>query len=134
MGNNIDSNNNYKRSGLLSLNLNTSSFKNRLMKNYNKSGIIESTIINNYNSRNIFFEKNLNKNTKDTLNKKISQKNSVNKNKKKDLNLNFFKEKLLKNITQFFKSKLVFLDSYKKHLQFQSLYNNTNKNNKTIKF
>ena len=134
MGNNIDSNNNYKRSGLLSLNLNTSSFKNKLMKNNNKSGIIESTIINNYNSRNIFFEKNLNKNTKDTLNKKISQKNSVNKNKKKDLNLNFFKEKLLKNITQFFKSKLVFLDSYKKHLQFQSLYNNTNKNNKTIKF
>ena len=130
-GNNIDSNNDYKRNGLLSLNLNTSSFKNRLMKNYNKSGIIESTINNNYNSRNIFLGKNLDKNTKDTLNKKISQKNSINKNKKKNLNLNFFKEKLLKNSIQLSKSKLVFLDSYKKHLQFQSLYN-TNKNNKTI--
>lgn len=130
-GNNIDSSNNYKRSGLLPLNLNTSSFKNRLMKNYNKSGIIGSSINNNCNSRNIFLEKNLNKKTKDTLNKKISQKNSLNKNKKKDLNLNFFKEKLLNNSNQFSKCKLVFLDSYKKHLQIHSLYN-TNKNNKTI--
>ena len=126
--NNANSNNNYKRSGLLSLNLNISNFNNKLMKNNNKSSIIKTNFNNSYNnkSRNI---KNLNQKNKVYLNKKISQKNTLNKNK--DSSLNYTKDKTFNGFNQFSKTKYLFLKSYNKYLQFQSLYN-TNQNNKKI--
>ncbi len=132
---NIDSNNNYKRNGLLLLNLNISNFQNRLMKNYNNSGIINNTFNNNYNynnkSRNIFLEKNLNIKSKDYFNKKLSQKFTLNKNKKNDLSLNDIKDKSFNNINQFSKNKFSSIKTLNKQLQFLSI-NKNNQNSKTI--
>ena len=136
---NTFNNDNYKRDCLLTFNLNISSFKNKFMKNNNKSGIINTSFNNNnhnYNnnkikSRNIFNENNLHRNTNELLKKKTLQKYSLNKSRRKDITLNFHKEKTINIFGPYSKKNFLFLNKWNKYSQYQSFNNNLNKNNKT---
>ena len=106
-------NNTSKRVDTLSLNLNISSFKNKFMKNMNKSGIIKGTINkynnnNNFNnknkSRNIFIESKLN--SKENLKKKSFKNNNLNKNKRNDLTLKIHKENSINTFGKYSKKKI----------------------------
>ena len=121
--------NNNKRDGVLSLNVFKSTFKDKIFKHYNKSGIIRTTY-NNYNnknkSRNILLYNNIKKNSKEVFKKKTMQKNIINKNKQHEISLNFHKDNTLNNFVQYInKKKYIFLNRNNKTLQTQSY--NTNK-------
>ena len=126
-------NNNIERDGLLSLNINKSSIKYKILTKYNKSGIIRTTY-NNYNnknkSRNIFIDNNLKKNSKEVFLKKSLQKNIVNSNKRYEISLNLHKDNAFNNIGQNLKKKFIFLNRNNKTIQAQPYINN-NQNDKT---
>ena len=117
-----------KRSGLLNSNLNISSFKSRLMKSTNKSGVIlNKNIVNKIRknkTKNIIIENKLNKKFKEFCNKKIIQGN-INKNKRNEISLNFYKDKSSNN-----KSKNYFVTE---NFKFQSFFNNKINNKKSYK-
>ena len=117
-----------KRSGLLNSNLNISSFKNRLMKSTNKSGVmLNKNIVNKIRknkTNNIVIENKLNKKFKEFYNKKIVQGN-INKNKRNKISLNFYKDKSSNT-----KYKNYFVSE---NFKFQSFFNNKINNKKSYK-
>ena len=130
-------NNTSKRVDTLSLNLNISSFKNKFMKNMNKSGIIKATINkynnNNFNnknkSRNIFIESKLN--SKENLKKKSFKNNNLNKNKRNDLTLKIHKENSINTFGKYSKKKFLLLLNKNNKYLYQS-YNTYHPEDKII--
>ena len=130
-------NNTSKRGDTLSLNLNISSFKNKFMKNMNKSGIIKATINkynnNNFNnknkSRNIFIESKLN--SKENLKKKSFKNNNLNKNKRNDLTMKIRKENSINTFGKYSKKKFLLLLNKNNKYQYQS-YNTYHPEDKII--
>ncbi len=104
---NDDNNNkkdNNKKGQLLTLNLNISSFQNKVNKNKNKSGL--KTNINKNNnknkSRNIFFGNKIN--SRDNL-KKTLKNNILSKEKKDQMTLNYSKDNSVNNLGKYSKKK-----------------------------